>query len=427
MKVEHRSRFESPSSSLNLRDLLSATRGILILSFVLALVFHLSLTQINISRDERSAVRPLAMRFVKREPRLTKPLELRKSPRPRRRTMKRKITPAKVKPGRAYVSSSHQPMKVLDSLAKPKAGVSVGVRFTSVGIEPGMAAVIIESTKEPEDRIDMSLEMVDIDALDTGRYQAMIVQDPRDKKRIRGFFHLAIAYSESIRMIDVYQSSYEQSVINLTRALNKFTGIKADVTGRVTFDSQELLKVPWIYCSTGHAFSFKESEAIGLGRYMLSGGFVFTDDANAYRGGPGDRSLREMVAYSLETQGIKHGRDWRFERIPNDHPMYHCYYEFDSGPPIGADFVNTTSGWGRDADPYNYVDGVQFDGRLLAIMANKGMWGPWGYWGPGAASKGRSDTEGFDNTRQLQFGINTIIFALTQEGSITKQVMNYIE
>ena len=127
MKVERRSRFESPSSSLNLRDLLSATRGIFILSFVLALVFHLSLTQINISGDERSAVRPLSMRFVKREPRLTKPLELRKSPRPRRRTMKRKITSTEVRPGKAYVSSSHQPVRVLDSLAKPKAGAGPSV------------------------------------------------------------------------------------------------------------------------------------------------------------------------------------------------------------------------------------------------------------------------------------------------------------
>ena len=31
-----------------------------------------------------------------------------------------------------------------------------------------------------------------------------------------------------------------------------------------------------------------------------------------------------------------------------------------------------------------------------------------------------------DNTRLLQFGINTIVFALTQEGSITNRVMESV-
>jgi hypothetical protein len=31
-----------------------------------------------------------------------------------------------------------------------------------------------------------------------------------------------------------------------------------------------------------------------------------------------------------------------------------------------------------------------------------------------------------DPTRQLQFGVNLIVFALTQEGSITNQVMDSV-
>ena len=32
-----------------------------------------------------------------------------------------------------------------------------------------------------------------------------------------------------------------------------------------------------------------------------------------------------------------------------------------------------------------------------------------------------------DPTRQFQFGINTIIFALTQEGSITERLMDVVQ
>jgi len=37
------------------------------------------------------------------------------------------------------------------------------------------------------------------------------------------------------------------------------------------------------------------------------------------------------------------------------------------------------------------------------------------------------DYSRLDPTRQLQFAVNLIVFALTQEGSITHQVMNYLE
>ena len=47
----------------------------------------------------------------------------------------------------------------------------------------------------------MSLELLDIETLDTGRYHAMVIQDPSDKRTIRGFIHIAMG-SASQAMVD---------------------------------------------------------------------------------------------------------------------------------------------------------------------------------------------------------------------------------
>ena len=43
--------------------------------------------------------------------------------------------------------------------------------------------------------LDMYLEMVDVDALNTGQYHAMVIQDPNDKRSIVGFFQMFVAFS----------------------------------------------------------------------------------------------------------------------------------------------------------------------------------------------------------------------------------------
>ena len=68
-------------------------------------------------------------------------------------------------------------------------------------------------------------------------------------------------------------------------------------------------------------------------------------------------------------------------------------------------------------DVPDYLTGVIIDGRLLGIMTKRNYSAPWDHW---------LTHYNMDNTRQLQFGVNIIIFALTQEGSITNQVMDSV-
>ena len=58
--------------------------------------------------------------------------------------------------------------------------------------------------------------------------------------------------------------------------------------------------------------------------------------------------------------------------------------------------------------------GHYIKGRLASITPGDGGWG----W--------ENDVRGGDSTRQLQMAVNVIIYALTQEGSITQRLMQMV-
>ena len=206
-------------------------------------------------------------------------------------------------------------------------------------------------------------------------------------------------------------------LINLIRAITRYTGIKATYENNSnSFDAEELSKTPWVFCTTHFNFKMTDSEAENLGRDLVNGGFIFADDAWGHLGAGGDIGLRAMYVDALNTQGIHVGRDWNFDVLPNSHPLYHCFFDFSEGPPAGQDIFNNTSNqFPRGPFPF---EGVSIEQRLVGIMSNKVYIGAWGNWGPGAGFNR------LDNTRQLQMGVNIVIFALTQEGSITTRVVN---
>jgi hypothetical protein len=276
--------------------------------------------------------------------------------------------------------------------------------------------------------VDMSLEMVDVSALDTGEYQAMVIQDPQEKRNVKGFFHLAIVYSVSMRDrgMNVLDLRARQGLCRLVAFMNRYTQIRSDIVpDTYTFDSREMLSTPWIYAQALRAFEFTESEAAALGRYLVVGGFLFMENVfiNGYgEPDPGEISLRQMAADALGTQGLRRGKEWEFEVLPNDHPLFHCFFDFD-GAPLGR----CPEGFGGGARPRDYLEGIYVGQRLALIYTNMGYCNAWGDWGRGGGLGGYSEDEkNWDPTRQFQFGVNLLVFALTQEGSITNRAMDAV-
>jgi hypothetical protein len=294
-------------------------------------------------------------------------------------------------------------------------------RLGDAGIEPQSAAEAIESAKEDEKKVDMSLELLDIEALNTGQHHAMVIEDPTDKRNIVGFLNLAYIYSDQMTGMDAYKTS-DMTFYGVTRLvdrMNEWTRIRTRIAGRFPFDSAELFQTPWVYTRAGYysvGWKIPYSQALNIGQYLKQGGFWIPD---GLQGGPGvgqDVSLRNALKDALATVNHVYGRDWEFQKLPFAHPLFHCFFEFPDGAPVSADSP-TWGGYGSNFP----VEGVFLGERLMVLYTNKNFILGW---------VGRSPLYpeyNFDGTRVFQFGVNTIVFALTQEGSITHRLMSSVK
>jgi hypothetical protein len=214
-------------------------------------------------------------------------------------------------------------------------------------------------------------------------------------------------------------NEFPETLINLVKKLNEWTDIRADMGRSIPFSSEEIFKVPFIYFDFG-AWGFEDrltlDEARRLGQYMLRGGLYMGEDGGVGIGSACDKAARATIEDPLAAVGKPKGRFWSFVKIPNDHGIYHCYFEFPDGPPVGADYFNKNYPQCTLKGPYPWLEGVFMDGRLIAIMSNKAYQDVWGR-NPGVRG---------DPTRCFQMGVNIIIFALTQEGSISNRVMDTV-
>ena len=417
-----RTRFSCPSASLTLKSLLKRTQSILWIGLGFAIAVHLCLTQIGGFVEEQKVAKPLTTQFVKRQPRLTKPLELKKLPRPKRRTMQRRMVSVKARAKRQRLSSKVRPVEVLGSLARPQTSISSGVSWAGIDVEPQALAETIEGARECQNRMDMSLELMDVEAMDTGRYHAMVIQDSNDKRAIRGFIHMAMAAPLAGGLEDGKQWRWRRGVRNLSDFMNNHTGIRSDVNKFISFDSAELFETPWVYLCQMYKFEMTDGEVSNIGRYMMSGGFFWGDSfgiCNIYDGGR--KSTSYAIIKGLESQGAIYQKDWNFERLPSSDAILHCYFDLDSVP----------KGWGAKiweivvySDNVPYLEAVVMDGVIVALKTKQAYANAWGDWGPNGVD---SSYEYLDPTRCFQFGVNTIIYALTREGSITHRVMDAVK
>lgn len=434
------SRFDCAASSLRLTSLLSKTRHMLSACLAVGVGVHLLLARIAGFEPEQRTIKPLTTHFIKRQPRLSKPLELKKRPQPKRRQVRRQMVSVKARVSLGQHRGTSHAAQVLPGIARPEPSITRIARLGAVTAEPLSLSATIAGGKEAEQRIDMSLELLDIRALDTGKYHAMIIEDPTDKRNIRGFFHLALVPLRGVREGlarmgyngAVEEARWRYGLRRLVQAVNRYTHVEADLVPDVPLSSEEAFKVPWLYaCSNSMLSFFDESEIRNIGEYLTRGGFVFFD-AGINPQCAGYISARAFFERAFGAQGLAAQRDWNLIRLPDSHPVYHCFFDFN-GPPAGGDFWNIVY---RD-DPSvsralyakglnEYLEGYESaDGHLYGILSLKLYYQPWADFGHDSFSGGWR-YEAMDPTRGLQFGVNLIVFALTQEGSITRRVMDTV-
>jgi hypothetical protein len=203
---------------------------------------------------------------------------------------------------------------------------------------------------------------------------------------VRPFFFTRLQYTSGNWDTDQRMPS------NLLHSLVEYTTIPIDEKERIIpLSSNELFKSPFCYLSGHKLVEFSTQERDHFRRYVNNGGFVFVDDCN--------HDIDGLFAKSFELEMERTFGSGRLNKIPNNHPLYTCFFEFD-GPPTTSFELN---GWGDDL-VHDYLKAVEVNGRIGVLYSNKDYGCEWDY----DFRNKRWLVE--DNTR---FGVNIIKYALT--------------
>ena len=187
-----------------------------------------------------------------------------------------------------------------------------------MNLEPSLSAAAVTGVRSPDNKIDLGLEMMDVNSMDTGRYRAMVIQDPEDPQALKGFVKFASV--TSARSIDFGSGGgFGQGSIDRARdALNQFTGLQSEYFGLITFDDERLLEVPIIF--RGKPRQRKRNGAAGHSIFWPA---ALSTAAWAATSGTG------LEKYG----GLVRGRDFWTERLPDDHPIYSAFFDLERGGP----------------------------------------------------------------------------------------------
>ena len=402
-------RFKGPSDAIDMEKLERETQKLLFLGLLVAVAFQSAVAAYYMFRKtEVKVAKPLTMELIVRRPRMKKAFEFKKKRVAKRIYQKKQIQQRQ--PTAEIQTKQISTMDLMGSVASYEFDTEMKTDMeTQIVISDGFD-IEMTATRAPDRQISMKEEMITLEDLDTGQFKAMVIQDPNNKQDIKGFVYIATAWGAQLRPPD----ELKRAVINLVEAVNRYTNINAKVDSHLFLDSRKLFETPFVYVTAGEAYELTDIERRNLGDYLRQGGFVVADNGEPKAEfGQAEASLRQMFRDAL-------GADAKFLPIENDHPLYHCFFDFDYGPPQGAEIGMVQSSEDRTASTsarnnkisraVHYLEGIWLDNRMVAIYSDKGYALKW--------------KELSDNEPQLKIGVNMVVFALTQRGSVAQQRMD---
>jgi hypothetical protein len=324
-----------------------------------------------------------------------------------------------------------------------------GLGLGGGGIGPGLRAGAVGGQRTGSDEIDLSMELLGVEALDTGRHRAMVVVDPKNKRKLKGFLYLASVYSEAIERaeldsqiprrfsnvrphgIALRQVVERETLQGLADKMTKQTQVKTQVLDWLDLKDPKLLQVPFVLLTVNAPFACTEAEARNLGRYLTGGGFLYAENVYWPRSVGNDftsdqPALRALVRAAFQQVGYQEGKDWRFVQLDPSHPLYHCYYDISSLPLGFWDWTYA----GQTAPHFSpaYLEGIQVGERLAGVYSQKNYADFWA----GEAEYIRTHTiitddwftMGGEELPVYRLGVNILVYALTQEGSLARRLVS---
>lgn len=147
---------------------------------------------------------------------------------------------------------------------------------------------------------------------------------------------------------------------NVIRALRATTSLKINEPQAVELTDPELFDIPFLYILEVGSLQFSPEEVDALREYLLRGGFLLVDDFHG---------SRQWAVWESQIKRVFPGRG--IEEIPSDHPILHCYYDFEAYPLVpGIAALWNMNQYERDGALYGHrLRGIFDDaGRLMVLM-----------------------------------------------------------
>ena len=184
----------------------------------------------------------------------------------------------------------------------------------------------------------------------------------------------------------------ERMPANVLNSLIEYTSLRVDLQERIVpLSDPAMLTAPFCYMAGHRPVQFNQQERENFKRYVKNGGFVFVDDCN--------HDIDGMFARTFEAQMADIFGPQALQKIPDDHPLYSAFFEFD-GPPRTSVELN---GWGDDL-VHDYLKAIQVNGRIGVLYSNKDLGCEWDY------DFRNKRWLKIDNTR---FAVNIVVYAMT--------------
>ena len=184
----------------------------------------------------------------------------------------------------------------------------------------------------------------------------------------------------------------ERMPANLLNSLIEYTTITVDLNERIVpLADPAMLTAPFCYLAGHRLVEFNHAEKQNFESYVKNGGFVFVDDCN--------HDIDGVFAQTFEAQMAEIFGPEALKKIPNDHPLYSSFFQFDGPPDTGLEL----NGWGDDL-VHDYLKAIEIDGRIAVLYSNKDLGCEWDY--------------DFRNKRFLakdntKFAVNIVVYSMT--------------